>query len=718
MSATRTSLVKPSTASSGMSRKGGYINVDASKATAPSSLNSAAACSSNNNAKRPLSQPMRHYKKSTNSSNPTLSSNKQQAPPSTASSVSAGAAKRKVSSPTTPTQKAATNSDNGLHHQDYPTLYRRVSLKDEKAVLLNEEELHHEFERQKRRLERLAQLMKLPSIDVEYFINTYGTEYSTTNLHQLSTVVDLLEKHKRRTIEVTEAIRHREEIIEQLCCLIDDFHNLKENNPGILLFVQREALVLQKTLQHIGTKVVELIDKWRKDLSLDYPFRFKEHSNYLLKMRYDLEFVDYSEIAPYIFPFKGHPLLGNVPSLYYESIDKMLEVQDKKNPSLTSTVTYPLTKQKLKMADAATSAERKLTKFEAIILKEEENEKATKHFLFTLIKKGKFISVLNVEEGEFDLSLEQQLKIRNIFTDNPEHVVSFFGLSGKLSVTHQISSHQLVTLDKTDTLSEDTTKSDKLVLPDNTQQHNEGNNVNENNGYTSDGTDDAIEYIVLNHSRRHESNGHLKTDEPSFNQHHYDGSGEESEKEPIKRTDVGNSTTQQLSLAEISSISNPYLEDQNDPSNTSDTHQIADLSRIEKVAELCNDSIEPVLLAEEQPLETHKCQHMNDTVYSHLGTPHEPNNEVYPPSPKYSERTEESVDPSQNNHFDDFSFSYTNPYDEFSPKPSHSETSQPSNQTTVQSSTTPLQSPPSQQYSHASRSSSFSSIQSDFDEAA
>lgn len=566
--------------------------------------------------------------------------------------------------------------------------------------------------------------MKLPIIDLEYFMNTYGTEFSTNNLHQLSTVVDLLEKHKRRTIEVTDAIRHREQILEKMCCLIDDFHNLKENNPGILLFVQREALFLQKALQHIGTKVVELIDKWRKDLSLDYPFRFMEHSNYLLKMRYDLEFVDYSEIAPYIFPYKGHPLLANVPSLYYESIDKMLEVQDKKNPSLASTVTYPLTKQKLKMADKALSAERKLTKFENIILKEEENEKATKLFLFTLIKKGKFITVLNVAEGEFDLSLQQQMKIRNIFTENPQHVVSYFGLSGKLSLSHQISPQkQMITLDKTDTLSEGTTKSEKLV--DNAEHPNKEEKENNiDHDYASDATDDTIEYVVLNHSRHFESNIYLKTEDPPYN--HYDGSGEESEKEPIKHSTEfhTNAAYQQTSLSEISTISNPSLADQ----STTDSHQIADLSRIEKVEEVCNDSIEPVLLATEQPpLETQKCQHMSDTVYSHLGTPHEPNNEVYPPSPKYSERDEkETADPSSLQDHHDFSFSYTDPYDEFSPKPSVKSNNPSTTHQNVTAATTPRathleSSPPSQRSSHSrssSSDSSFSSLSSDFEEAA
>lgn len=64
--------------------------------------------------------------------------------PSTAGSTN----KRKSASPTTPARKVV---DHGVQNQDYPTVYRPVSLKDEKDVLLNEEEMIKDFERQKRR---------------------------------------------------------------------------------------------------------------------------------------------------------------------------------------------------------------------------------------------------------------------------------------------------------------------------------------------------------------------------------------------------------------------------------------------------------------------------------------------------------------------------------------------------------------------------------------
>jgi len=270
--------------------------------------------------------------------------------------------------------------------------------------------------------------MKLPFIDFEYFLNRYGSECNSYNLHQMTSVADLLETHKRKTIQVTEAIMEREKVLEEMTILLEEYHNYKYSTTNILLVVQKEVLILQKSLQKKGIQVVELIDKWRKDLSLDYPFRYMEYPNYLLKMRYDQEFVDYSEVSPYIFPYKNHPLLSNVPSLYYEKVDKLLETPDKKNPSVSS-VTYPLTRNKMKMADLAVNAERVLSKYESIIMKEEENERTIKHFLFSLIKRGQFITILNVSEGEFLLTQEQQEKIKGIFSQNPEYVASYFCLS-------------------------------------------------------------------------------------------------------------------------------------------------------------------------------------------------------------------------------------------------------------------------------------------------
>ncbi|EFC48325.1 predicted protein [Naegleria gruberi] len=453
--------------------------------------------------------------------------------PSSSGSTSSTKSKRKLSSGSTPSRDNKTQnysfSDQGM--------YSTVSLKNEKAVLLNDEEMISEFEKQKRRLERLAFVMKLPFIDVEYFFNAYGSEYNIYNLHQLSMVVDLLENHKLKTIQVTEAIWEREDVLDKLHCLVEEYNAVKDSNPGLILVAQKEALILQKDIQKKGLKIVELIDKWRKDLSLDYPFRFMEYTNYLIKMRYDLEFVDNSDLSHYIFPFRGHPLLANVPSLYYENIEKLLEVPDKKNPSLSATVTYPLTKKKLKLADKAMNAERKLNKYEAIILREEDNERTIKQFLFTLIKKGKFITVLNVSEGEFELTPEQQQKIKGIFNQSPEYVISYFNLHARVNLEPQFPEKKPEP--STPKSSEKTIQNDVVIIgsviaptpkavsngqvflteeEDDELDDENRLGINNEKGYASDITDD-IEFEII--EKKQDQN----------NSKNYDGSGEETEEE-------------------------------------------------------------------------------------------------------------------------------------------------------------------------------------------
>lgn len=86
------------------------------------------------------SSQMRHYKKATTTTTATSK-------PTTAHSTNNS--RKKAPSPTTPVRKQQV--DTGISEQDYPTIYHRVSLKDEKAVLLNDGEMIAEFERHKRR---------------------------------------------------------------------------------------------------------------------------------------------------------------------------------------------------------------------------------------------------------------------------------------------------------------------------------------------------------------------------------------------------------------------------------------------------------------------------------------------------------------------------------------------------------------------------------------
>ena len=111
--------------------------------TAPSSPTnlpkSSKVLSSTTASSQRTSSQMRHYKKASSSS-PT-----KQKPTTTSQS---NTLRKKIPSPTTPTKKV----DTGVSDQDFPTGYHhRVSLKDEKAVLLNDQEMAKEFERQKRR---------------------------------------------------------------------------------------------------------------------------------------------------------------------------------------------------------------------------------------------------------------------------------------------------------------------------------------------------------------------------------------------------------------------------------------------------------------------------------------------------------------------------------------------------------------------------------------
>jgi hypothetical protein len=68
----------------------------------------------------------------------------------TPTTPSVGTTRRKDSkSPSTPNRNESSKQQ--LLHQDHPTLYRHISLKDERSLILNDDEMISEFEKQKRR---------------------------------------------------------------------------------------------------------------------------------------------------------------------------------------------------------------------------------------------------------------------------------------------------------------------------------------------------------------------------------------------------------------------------------------------------------------------------------------------------------------------------------------------------------------------------------------
>ncbi|KAL9656271.1 hypothetical protein ABK040_007884 [Willaertia magna] len=277
-----------------------------------------------------------------------------------------------------------------------------LDLSTNSTIILSSEEFEESFAKLQRKLVKISSIMKIPNVDTNYYLKIYSNNFTSYNLHQLSIIIDKLEEHKNNTLQVIQFIMNREKLLVKMKKFIENYHLNNVNTADYLSNTQKKGLELQKSLQKVSTTVVELILKWRKLLTLNYPFRYQSFNNYLLKMKNDVNFVDSSEISSIIFPYRGNPLLSHIPSLFNEKVETLLEKTGKKCP-VTGSVTFPMSKSKIAELEKISSTESLLVKYEEIINVEEENEKDIDRVVSELVKKGNFLPVINT--GNFDLTV-------------------------------------------------------------------------------------------------------------------------------------------------------------------------------------------------------------------------------------------------------------------------------------------------------------------------
>lgn len=82
--------------------------------------------------------------------------------------------------------------------------------------LLQGTTVEEEFTKAKGKFFRLAELVKMPNFDVQFYKLTYMNTCSEENLYNVAIVIDALEEHKNRTVQVLACIVERERVFAKL----------------------------------------------------------------------------------------------------------------------------------------------------------------------------------------------------------------------------------------------------------------------------------------------------------------------------------------------------------------------------------------------------------------------------------------------------------------------------------------------------------------------
>ena len=162
-----------------------------------------------------------------------------------------------------------------------------------------------QFVKQCKKIRILFQELRIPQRDRRFFTKTFMNHFDERCAAFVSEQAELLEGHRRRTLQVLSCIRRRETAIKQLhavakACVagvvpnrpIDTKNDLESDsgseNNGATKIDQRKrfrAILIDaaKRAQAASCLVIEAIVPWRNDLWRPQPFRWKG-KNYILRM--------------------------------------------------------------------------------------------------------------------------------------------------------------------------------------------------------------------------------------------------------------------------------------------------------------------------------------------------------------------------------------------------------------------------------------------------